>query len=63
MAKKEERFVQTYTQGIFGTMEIWVDKVTGVNYLLNRTTEGSSITALLDRDGRPVVSALPLRED
>lgn len=63
MAKKEERFVQTYTQGVFNTMEIWVDKVTGVNYLFHYNGDSSGMTVLLDRDGRPVVSPLPLRED
>ena len=60
MAKKEERFVRTYTQGVFSAMEIWVDKVTGVNYLRYSTTEGGSMTVLLkqlqanDSDGNPM---------
>ena len=59
MAKKEERFVRTYTQGVFSAMEIWVDKVTGVNYLRYSTTEGGSMTVLLNRDGTPVVTPVP----
>ena len=29
---KEKRFIKSYSQGC-GSMEIWVDKETGVNYL------------------------------
>ena len=30
---KNERFENVYSQGGLSTMEIWVDKETGVNYL------------------------------
>ena len=30
---KNERFENVYSQGSLSTMEIWVDKETGVNYL------------------------------
>ena len=35
MAKKNDRFLVTYSQGnAFGThQQVWVDKQTGVNYL------------------------------
>ena len=63
MAKKEERFVQTYTQGIFGTMEIWVDKVTGVNYIYQGFGNGGGLTPLLKSDGTPVVTPVNRYEE
>ena len=59
MEKKKKRFVRTYTQGAFGTTEIWVDTQTGVNYLF----QASGLTALLDRDGKPIISPLPVEEE
>lgn len=53
----DERFVKTYSQGVVNVIEIWVDKLTGVNYLYHRTNGyGSGLTPLLDRDGKPVVT-------
>ncbi|MBQ2245319.1 MAG: xylan 1,4-beta-xylosidase [Oscillospiraceae bacterium] len=65
MADKKERFVRIYRQGgvLTEQMDIWVDTVTGVNYLTSTGGYGRSLTPLLDRDGKPVVSPLPLRED
>ena len=37
-----------------------VDKQTGVNYLSFVGLSGSTITPLLDRDGRPLVDKLPI---
>ncbi len=53
----EKRFEKTYTQGTLDTMEIWVDKQTGVNYLFRYSGNGGGLTPLLDRDGKPVISA------
>ena len=53
--KDEKRFEKVYTQGL-GTMQIWVDKETGVQYLVASMGYGGGITPLLDRDGKPVVS-------
>ena len=63
MAKKEKRFVRIYSQGMGGEMEIWADKETGVNYLYRSAGYGGGMTVLLDRDGKPVVSRLPLTEE
>lgn len=52
---KENRFEKTYTQGL-GTIEIWVDRQTGVNYLYRCGGYGGGMTPLLDRDGKPVVT-------
>ena len=37
-------------------MEIWRDKETGVQYLYCYSGYSGGLTALLDADGRPVVS-------
>lgn len=57
-----KRFVKTYSQGM-GTNEIWVDTVTGVNYLFHACGYAGGLTPLLDRDGKPMISPLPIEED
>ncbi len=57
MAKKEKRFVKLYSQGIAPSIEIWVDKNTGVNYLFRSDGYAGGLTPLLDKDGKPVVSS------
>lgn len=61
MAKKEKRFVRTYSEGVFGCNEIWVDTQTGVNYFYRQNGNSGGLTVLLDRDGKPVVSPLPIQ--
>ena len=61
MAKKEERFVKVYSENL-GTEMILVDKVTGVNYLFVQSGYAGGITPLLNRDGTPVISKLPIEE-
>lgn len=64
MAKTDsERFVRTVKEGSDWTTkrEVWVDRETGVNYLWVSSGYAGGLTPLLDRDGKPVVSALPLR--
>lgn len=65
MAKKEERFVKTYTQGgvMNNLMEIWVDRQTGVNYLYCATGYSGGLTVMLDVQGRPVVTPVPREYD
>lgn len=58
MAKKEERFVRTYTQGMANISEIWVDKETGVNYLYHAAGYSGGLTPLIDKDGKPVVTPI-----
>jgi len=57
----EKRFVKTYSQGGFvnNTMEIWVDKQTGVNYLFTQSGYAGGLTPLLKADGTPVVTNVP----
>lgn len=62
MAKKQERFVRIHSENMGGE-QIIVDKVTGVNYLFVTSGYAGGLTVLLDRDGKPVISALPLKDD
>ena len=57
---KEKRFEKVYTQ-LSGSIEIWVDKETGVNYLYHSTGYSGGLTVLLDKDGKPVVT--PVEEE
>ena len=63
MAEKKERFVKTWSDGIFGSNEIWVDTQTGVNYLITQCGNSGGMTALLNRDGTPVISPLPVQTE
>ncbi|MBE5768227.1 MAG: xylan 1,4-beta-xylosidase [Clostridiales bacterium] len=56
---KEKRFLKVYSQSM-GTLEIWVDKATGVNYLWRSAGYGGGLTPLLDAEGKPVVT--PVKE-
>ena len=61
MAKKEKRFVTIHSED-FASKMILVDKVTGVNYLFVSSGHAGGLTVLMDRDGRPVISKLPIEE-
>ena len=57
---KDERGVKTYSQGFWGrTIEIWVDKATGVNYICTQSGYAGGMTPLLKPDGTPVVTQIP----
>ena len=62
MARKEERFVKVYSENM-GCEMILVDKKTGVNYLFVQSGYAGGLTVLLNRDGTPVISPLPITED
>ena len=62
MAKKQERFVRIHSENMGGE-QIIVDVVTGVNYLFVTSGYAGGLTVLLDRDGKPVISALHLQEN
>ena len=62
MAKKEERFVKIHSENM-GSEMILVDRQTGVNYLFVSSGYAGGLTVLLNRDGTPVVSPLPIKED
>ncbi len=53
-----DRFVKIYQQGMIDSVEIWVDTETGVNYLFHRNGNAAGLTQLVDKDGKPIVTAL-----
>ena len=57
---KNNRFKKVYTQGM-GSVQIWVDKETGVNYMFCQEGYSGGLTVLLDKDGKPVIT--PLTEE
>ncbi len=54
---KEKRFIKVYSQGN-GSLEIWVDIKTGVNYLYRQSGYSGGLTVLLDKDGKPVITPI-----
>lgn len=56
-----ERFIKIYTQGMLTTTEIWVDRLTGVNYIYHQSGYSGGLTPLLDRDGKVVIT--PVAKD
>ena len=52
---KEKRFEKVYSQGM-GSMEVWIDRETGVHYLYHQSGYAGGMTVLLDKDGKPVVT-------
>ncbi|MBR1749855.1 MAG: xylan 1,4-beta-xylosidase [Ruminococcus sp.] len=59
MAKKEKRFVKTYSDdGFVESKTIYVDRETGVNYLFISDGSSAGLTALIDRDGKPLVTPI-----
>ena len=61
MAKKEERFIKVHSENM-GSEMIFIDKQTGVNYLFVSSGYAGGLTPLLNRDGTPIVSSLPVEE-
>ena len=59
MAKKEGRFIKTWSDGAFGSNEIWVDKKTGVNYLFHAAGYAVGLCVMVDREGKPIVTPVP----
>lgn len=57
---KNDRFIKVYEQvSLAKSKQIWVDKVTGVNYLYFwEDLRGGTITPLLDKDGKPVITPI-----
>ena len=54
---KDKRFEKVYSQSM-GSVEIWVDKETGVNYLYRQSGYSGGLTVLLNKDGKPVISSV-----
>lgn len=55
---KDRRFIEMYSEGSGLSMQyqILVDKVTGVNYLMTRSSYAAGLTVLLDSEGKPVIT-------
>lgn len=56
MAREDKRFERVYSQGALNTIEILVDKETGVNYIFCTSGNAGGLTPLLGKDGKPVVT-------
>jgi hypothetical protein len=65
MANTEDRFIKTYSQGGFvnNIVQIWVDKITGVNYLFTQSGYAGGLTVLVDAEGKPIVTPVPCDEE
>ena len=64
MAKKEQRFIKVMEDsGFISSSEVLVDTQTGVNYFYHASGYSGGLTVLLDREGKPVISPLPVREE
>ena len=62
---EDKRFKRIYHQGGFSSpaVDILVDKKTGVNYIFAASGYAGGLTVLLDREGKPVISTLPIEEE
>lgn len=54
---KEKRFEKVYSQDL-GSVSVFVDKETGVNYLFTQSGYAGGLTPLLDREGKPVITPI-----
>ena len=59
----KKRFVKVWTDGAFGSNEIWVDRKTGVNYLFHASGYAGGLTVLVDANGKPIVTPIPPEEE
>lgn len=59
MAKKDQRFIEQYNQHtLTQETKILVDRETGVNYLFHQSGYAGGLTPLLDREGKPIITAV-----
>ena len=60
MSRKEKRFIVTEKEGsaLTQSIQIIVDKKTGVNYMWVAQGNAGGLTPLLDRDGKPIVTTV-----
>lgn len=66
MVKKEDRFKKILVDNGGFTenhMTIYVDKETGVNYLFASAGNAGGMCVLVDREGKPIISPLPLTDE
>lgn len=62
MAKREKRFIKVYKQDC-GSLEILIDRETGINYLYYGVGYGGGLTVLLDKEGKPVITPVEEKEE
>lgn len=65
MAMKEDRFKKILVDGggfSDNYMAIYVDRKTGVNYLFSSCGNAGGMCVLVDREGKPIVSPLPVED-
>lgn len=56
---KNNRFEKVYSQSSFAnSIQIIVDKETGVNYIYCSSGYGGGLYPLLDREGKPVITPI-----
>ena len=60
---KEKRFIRVWSDGAFGSNEIWVDRETGVNYLFHASGYAGGLTVMVDANGKPIVTPIPASYD
>ena len=53
-----KRFVKIYSQGKLSCTEIWVDRITGVNYVYHQSGYSGGLTPLLDSEGKVVITPI-----
>ena len=60
-----ERFVETYSQGVTNVRKIIVETGTGVNYLLisSNMTSGCGVAILVDKDGKPLITPIKGKDE
>ena len=55
----QKRFIEIHDEGALNRQSVYVDTLTGVNYLLviyTSRNQGSGLTVLVDADGKPLVT-------
>ena len=60
MGKSRNRFICVYSESSFtrGTLRVLADRETGVNYLFFQSANAGGLTPLLDREGKPIITAV-----
>jgi hypothetical protein len=60
--KKEKRFIKVHSEG-FGSIEVFVDRQTGVNYIFKASGYAGGLSPLLDGEGKPIVTPVSVGEE
>lgn len=54
--KQDKRFVKVYSEGFFGSITVFVDRETGVNYLYKADGNAGGLCPLIDENGKPIIT-------